>query len=83
MGDNFISPLLVFSCVANFHFSTLEEYYVGELTLQVCNGVTDGSFAIIGLTLISGFIGGNNIWATPIYDATAWHWRGVTIMTLG
>jgi hypothetical protein len=61
----------------------LEEYYVGELTLQVCNGVTDGSFAIIGLTLLTGFIGGNNIWATPIYDATAWHWRGVTIMTLG
>jgi hypothetical protein len=50
----------------------MEEYYLGELTLPVCNGVSDGSFAIVGLTLLSAVIGGNNIWATPVYDATAW-----------
>lgn len=72
VGDNFISPFLVFACVANFHFATLEEYYLGELTLPVCNGVSDGSVAIIGMTLFSALIGGSNFWATPIYDATAW-----------
>ena len=75
--------MLIFSCIANFHFSTLEEYYFGELTLQVCNGVTDGSVAIIGFTLLMAIMGGNNIWATPIYDATAWNLRGITIMTIG
>ncbi len=72
MGDNFISPLLVFACVANFHFATLEEYYLGELTLPVCNGVSDGSFAIIGFTLLSAMIGTSNFWATPLFDVTAW-----------
>jgi hypothetical protein len=83
VGDNFLSPLLVFSCVANFYFSTLEEYYVGELTLQVCNGVTDGSFAIVGLMLLTAITGWSNVWATPIYDVTEWHIRGLTIMTIG
>jgi hypothetical protein len=83
VGDNFIAYWLVISCVANFHFTTLEEYYVGTMTLPVCNGITDGSVAIIGLTVFTGLIGGNNIWATPVYDISALQMRGLTILTVG
>jgi len=69
--------------MANFYFGTLEEYYFGELTLYPCNGVTDGSVAIIGLTVLMAFLGGSNLWATPIYDVSSWNIRGLTIMTIG
>lgn len=40
-----------------FHFSTLEEYYVGGLYLGVGNGVTDGSVALIALFAYCGYAG--------------------------
>jgi hypothetical protein len=38
-------------CYAGFHFTTLEEYYVGTLHLAKFNAVTDGS-----IVMIIGFI---------------------------
>jgi hypothetical protein len=52
---------------SSFHFATLNEYYVGTLHLPVCNGVSDGSVAIIVFMIITGFIG-PGIWATPIVN---------------
>ena len=39
-----------------FHFSTLEEYYIGTLDLPPLNGVSDGSIIIIGFYLACGII---------------------------
>jgi len=49
----------------SFHFSTLEEYYIGGLFLGPFNGVTDGSALIISIFLLSG-ITGNDIWLTQV-----------------
>lgn len=41
-----------------FYFAMLEQYYSGELVLQVVNGVDDGSIAYIAIcffTAIKGF----------------------------
>lgn len=44
-----------------FYFAMLEQYYTGELILQVVNGVDDGSLAYIGFCILTGFLG-VNIW---------------------
>jgi len=49
--------LSLLAVTQSFHFSTLEEYYVGGLYLGVGNGVTDGSIILIGLFLFTGFFG--------------------------
>jgi len=43
--------------MAAFHFSTLEEYYLGILELPPLNGVSDGSIVIILFYIATGIIG--------------------------
>jgi len=83
IGDNFISYWLLVSCLATFHFTNLEEYYIGTMILPVFNGVSDGSVVIICFTVLTGFIGGNNFWATPLYDGSWLQISGITMMTYG
>jgi hypothetical protein len=40
-----------------FYFAVLEQYYTGELVLQVVNGVDDGSFGYILMCFASGYFG--------------------------
>ena len=68
--------------MAAFHFTTLEEFYVGTLALPVCNAVSDGSILIIILYLVTG-ITGNEIWATEIVDGSWMNIKGITELTLG
>lgn len=68
--------------VAAFHFSTLEEYYIGTLHLPICNAVSDGSLLIIALYVVTGFTG-NDLWAMPICDGTWLNIEGITELTLG
>lgn len=48
-----------------FHFSTLEEYYIGGLFLGPFNGITDGSAFVISIFMLTGIIG-NDIWLTQV-----------------
>ena len=68
--------------MAAFHFSTLEEYYIGTLKLPVCNAVSDGSIFLIIMYLITGIFG-NGIWVVPICDGTWLNIEGITDLTLG
>ena len=68
--------------MAAFHFTTLEEYYVGTLKLPVCNAVSDGSLLIILLYLVTG-ITGNWIWTIHICDGTWLNIDGIEELTLG
>ena len=68
--------------MASFHFSTLEEYYVGTLVLPVCNPVSDGAFLVILGYLVTGFLG-NDIWVTNVCDGTWLNIEGITKLTLG
>ena len=52
----------------NFHFTTLEEYYIGTLKLPVGNAVSDGSVLVVLLFLVSGIIG-NEVWAKQLMPA--------------
>ena len=52
---------MVVMAMAAFHFTTLEEYYVGTLKLPVCNAVSDGSLLIILMYLVTGILG-NEFW---------------------
>jgi len=40
-----------------FYFSTLEEYYTGELYLPLVNGANEGSVGIALFFLLSGLFG--------------------------
>jgi len=68
--------MLILGLVAitqSFHFSTLEEYYVGGLFLGVGNGVTDGSVILIGLISFSGAMGQSfwrYLYSITIYEHT-------------
>ena len=56
-GNNLLSMLNLATTSTSFHLATMEEYYVGTLILPVCNGVSDGSIAIISFCIISGIYG--------------------------
>ena len=68
--------------MAGFHFGTLEEYYVGTLKLPPCNVVSDGSFLLILLYIITGIFG-NTFWVIAVCDGTWLGIEGITDLTLG
>ena len=82
VGNNFLSYATVVMAMAAFHFTTLEEYYVGTLCLPVCNAVSDGSLLIILLFLVTGFTG-NWIWTVHVVDGTWLNIEGIEELTLG
>jgi ethanolaminephosphotransferase len=56
-GNNLLSMMNLATCITSFHLATLEEYYIGSLVLPACNGVSDGSIAVILFFIISGIFG--------------------------
>ena len=56
-GNNLLTLINLATNITSFHLATLEEYYIGSLVLPPCNGVSDGSFAIVGSFIISGIYG--------------------------
>ncbi len=82
VGNNFLACIMMIGIYSAFHFTTLEEYYVGTLYLPIGNGVSDGSGAIILFSAMTCFVG-NNFWATPWFDATWMNVEGVTVLTYG
>ena len=56
-GDGLMSFWLVAGSLFVFHFTTLEEYYVGGLYLGHLNGVTDGSFGVMAILFSLGIFG--------------------------
>ncbi len=81
-GNNFLSYAMVVCSLAAFHFTTLEEYYVGTLKLPICNAVSDGSILIIGMYIVTGALT-NDFWAMTICDGTWLNTEGITELTLG
>ena len=49
--------LALFFALSSFHWSTLEEYYIGGLFLGPGNGITDGSLGIFLVYIIMGIFG--------------------------
>ena len=68
--------------MAAFHFTTLEDYYIGKLHLRPCNAVSDGSVFIIGMHTVSGIFG-NSIWTRQLFDASALSIAGIEMLTIG
>ena len=66
----------------NFHFATLEEYYLGTLLLPPCNLVSDGSVFMIALFLCNGIFG-NNFWTYGLVDVTWLNAAGLGVLTCG
>ena len=81
-GNNFLSYAMVIMAMAAFHFSTLEEYYVGTLCLPVCNAVSDGSLLVIGMFIFTG-IAGNDFWVKEVVDGTWLNIEGIDKLTIG
>jgi hypothetical protein len=54
---NIFPFLLTISLYSSFYFGTLEEYYVGYLTLPPGNIVSDGSVGLLLLYFITGCTG--------------------------
>lgn len=81
-GNNFLSYALVVMALAAFHFTTLEEYYVGTLKLPICNAVSDGSLILILMYLVTGILG-NDIWVITVCDGTWLNIEGIDKLTLG
>ena len=81
-GNNFLSYAMVIMAMAAFHFSTLEEYYVGTLCLPVCNAVSDGSLLVIGMFIFTGIVG-NDFWVKDVVDGTWLNIEGIEKLTIG
>ena len=81
-GNNFIAYAMVVMAMAAFHFTTLEEYYVGKLTLPMCNAVTDGSLLIILLYIVTSALG-NEFWTIHVCDGSWLNVDGIEELTLG
>lgn len=62
--------------------ATLNEYYTGCLELPVCNGVTDGSFLIIGGLILTTILG-CEIWVIPVTDVSWMQVEGVETINTG
>lgn len=77
VGENPIAMMSLITAYMVFHFTTLEEYYLGTLKLPIFNGVSDGSLVIIALLIFTGAIG-NTWWAEDACDAT---WLGISSVT--
>lgn len=82
VGNNFLAYAMIVLVMAAFHFSTLEEYYVGTLRLPICNAVSDGSLLIITMYLVTGFTG-NMLWVKPVCNGNWLGIEGITDLTLG
>ena len=82
IGNNFLAYAVIVMAMAAFHFTTLEEYYVGTLKLPVCNAVSDGSLLIILMYLVTGILG-NEFWVMHICDAEWLNIEGIKSLTLG
>ena len=65
IGNGPLVMWMLLGITQSFHFSTLEEYYIGGLFLGPFNGVTDGSALIISIFMLSGIVG-NEIWLTQV-----------------
>jgi len=77
VGENPITLMTLICAYMVFHFTTLEEYYLGTLVLPMFNGVSDGSLPIIILLIFTGVIG-NTWWGEDACDAT---WLGIPSIT--
>ena len=65
-GYNTASIITFMLTISSFHFSTLEEYYIGGLFLRPGNGVSDGSLMIFSVFIYCGIYG--NDWVFyPIF----------------
>ena len=69
-GNNVMAYALLLLTLNTFHFSTLEEYYVGTLVLPIFNGVSDGSVALIITYLFLGIVG----WETATIPVCSGEW---------
>jgi ethanolaminephosphotransferase len=58
IGNCYLNLFAMLVSTMPFYFAVLEQYYTGELVLQVVNGVDDGSFGYIGLCFATGIYGG-------------------------
>lgn len=65
-----------------FHFTTLEEYYIGSLILPPCNAVSDGSVFVTIFFIFSGIVG-SEWWVQRAFDATWMNIEGIEYMTFG
>ena len=71
-GNNFLSYAMIVMAMGAFHFTTLEEYYVGTLALPVCNAVSDGSIMMILFYLVTAAMG-NDKWVVKLMGGS---WLG-------
>lgn len=57
LGNCYVNIIGMLVTSIPFYFAVLEQYYTGELVLQVVNGVDDGSFIYIAICLLSALYG--------------------------
>ena len=60
-GNNFHGMLAMVVSTMPFYFAVIEQYYTGELVLQVVNGVDDGSIVYIMVCFATAYYGAG-IW---------------------
>jgi len=82
IGNNWISFVCIVIGICTFHFTTLEEYYIGTLKLPVGNAVSDGSVLVVLVFIVTG-ITGNEVWVHEVVSAEWLGIEGVTMLTIG
>lgn len=62
-GNNIYGMMAMIVSTMPFYFAVIEQYYTGELILQVVNGVDDGSIAYILMCFATAYYGAD-MWKT-------------------
>ena len=57
MGNSIYTVIWFSLCIAMFHLTILEEYYVGSMVLGHCNPISDLSIGVYALFTFLGFYG--------------------------
>jgi hypothetical protein len=82
VGNDTLTTLMLVGAYAGFHFTTLEEYYVGTLHLPMFNAVTDGSIIYI-LGFITVGVVGPGLMSTEVCTGEWLGIDGVEVLTIG
>ncbi|CDW86468.1 cdp-alcohol phosphatidyltransferase family protein [Stylonychia lemnae] len=66
VGNNYSAIISLTASTLPFYFATIEQYYTGELILQVVNGIDDGSFLYIFICFAGGYYGPKELFLSQI-----------------
>ncbi|KAH7176566.1 CDP-alcohol phosphatidyltransferase-domain-containing protein [Dactylonectria macrodidyma] len=69
MGQSWYTVAMLFASLATFYVQTWETYHTKTLTLGIINGPVEGVLTIVGVYMLTGYLGGAHVWQQSMLRA--------------